>query len=201
MLLPVFDSAVMLGRLQRLSNEHQQAFGAACCERLLPNYAAFQRAAGWGDVNILRKALDLVWSALSNYLVYPKDVRNNISKCEKIAPSSADFEVLLVTAAQDACFATCSLLDFLLDGDVTRITQIAIYATDSIDLFVQEIENLNPRARDLEQKVLAHPLMQKELARQDEDLKFLENALVINEQIICQLRASSDYGGLGNLGV
>ena len=200
MLVSAFDSANLLDRVQRLARVSQLAFGGACCERLLPNYRAFQTTANWGNVTVLRNALDFVWASIPTGQVSPAEVQIHIQKCEAMAPSSNDFDVLLVTAAQDACFSVCSLLDFILSADPKSIVQIATYATDSIDLFVQEIEGMAPGANDLEEKILTHPLMQKELVRQNMDLELLETA-PLTEVSIKRLRDLADYDGLGNLRV
>lgn len=49
-------------QLVALDNGKRLTFGGLCCERLLPNYLAFQAEAGWGDFAALRKALDCVWA-------------------------------------------------------------------------------------------------------------------------------------------
>lgn len=51
MVLPAFNGEALMERLIRLDNKRQLAFGAVCCERLLPNYLAFQKNAGWGGVS------------------------------------------------------------------------------------------------------------------------------------------------------
>jgi uncharacterized protein YjaG (DUF416 family) len=48
MIMPAFNGAVLKEQLRRLDSKRQLAFGAVCCERLLPNYLAFQHDAGWG---------------------------------------------------------------------------------------------------------------------------------------------------------
>ncbi len=44
---------------------------------------------------------------------------------------------------------------------------------DSVDMYVQELEDMDPADPELEEKILAHKLMQEELRRQREDLEFL----------------------------
>ncbi len=52
-------------RLQLLPLPAQQAFMAALCERLLPNYALYEQTSGQGDGHTLRTVLNLVWERLS----------------------------------------------------------------------------------------------------------------------------------------
>jgi uncharacterized protein len=199
--IPAFDSKKLEDRLLKLRKEQQLLFGTLCCERLLPNYMAFQRDAGAGDSGALRKSLDLIWLVLEQGQLAREDAEGAISACESAAPNSDDFSSLYVTAAQDACFAVCCLLDFLLEADVKRIVQAATYATDSVDLYVQEIEGYDPQDASLEQKILSHSLMQKELANQESDLKWLEDADEISQDIVSSLRQARSFSEKGNLGV
>jgi hypothetical protein len=77
---------------------------------------------------------------------------------------------LYVSSAQDATFAVCALFDFLLDGDLGRLVGVPQLSTDTVDLVVQERENMDPGDPVLEQRILEHPLMQQELVRQRRDL-------------------------------
>ncbi|WP_437622383.1 DUF416 family protein [Sorangium sp. So ce1151] len=151
---------------------HQQlAFGAACCERMLPNYQTFMREADWGNVVPLREALDTAWVACDSERIADAQLRDLLSKCEECAPNSESFTSIYTSSAQDAVFAICSLLDFLLDGDVARVVSSARFSIDSVDLVVQEREAMDPRDPLREHKIFTHPLMQQELLRQQRDLE------------------------------
>ena len=150
---------------------HQQlAFGAACCERMLPNYETFMREVSWGDVGPLRRAIDAVWDACRGTRPSEVQLRNMLAQCEQCAPDSEDYTSLYTSPAQDAVFALCSLLDFLLDGDVGHVVNVPRCSIDSVDLVVQEQEHMDPRDPLREQKILEHTLMQQELMRQQRDL-------------------------------
>lgn len=190
-----FNGDVLKDQLSQLDSQRQLAFGASCCERLLPNYEAFYIDTKWGDLGPIREALDLVWSSLEGQVHSPEIVVQSITLCENAAPDSEDFTSLYVSFAQDACFSVCGLLDFLLDNNVKEIVQAATYATSSVDLFVQEIENMRPNDPDLEQKILSHPLMQRELEKQQADLKSITQAPVLDAEFLTQLRNSSSNNG------
>jgi len=198
-LLPPFDSERLRSRLQKLDRQRQLAFGAACCERLLPTYEAFQIDANWGNYRSARQALDLVWSNLKGAILTRFDVRRAIVSCESVAPTSDISDSLYVAGAQDACFAICSLLDHMAEPEVDRIVQAATFATDSVDLYVQGIENMAPNDPALEDKILAHRLMQRELLQQDRDLEAVEQASTIDETFLVELKSSWDNDGKSNL--
>lgn len=199
MVLPAFNANSLRTRLIKLDSALQLAFGAVCCERLLPNYIAFQSDTGWGDVAPIRKALDFVWLSLESKSLDTQAVKSITESCESVAPDSEDFESLYVSSAQDACFAVCGLLDYLLENDVDKIVQAATYATDSVDLYVQEIENMAPNDPELEQKILNHRLMQRELAQQEKNLADIEQATTLSSDFLDGLKQSWNNEGKSNL--
>lgn len=200
MALPAFNEKVVLQELNSISIEGQRVFGALCCERLFPNYVAFQGEAQWGRAEPLRQALDLVWLDVSGQVVSLDEVRRLVGECEFVAPNSDDFDYLRVTSAQDACFAICSLLDHVLNPEPDMIANIAKYATDSVDLFVQELENMRPDAPNLEEKILIHPLMQQELVRQAHDMEAIRQALA-GQNSLANLAALRRNDEIGNLNI
>lgn len=199
MIMAAFNRVNLRNRLVKLDSERQIAFGAACCERLLPNYVAFQRDAAWGNFAAVRNALDYVWLFLNGQSFSMQEIKEITHLCESAAPNSDDFASLYVTAAQDACFSVCGLLDYLIQKDVDKIVQVATYATDSVDLYVQEIECMDPNDPKLEQKILTHRLMQRELARQENDLQALEAVASLSQEFLGQLKTSWNNGGKSNL--
>ena len=198
-LLPAFDAVALLARVKRLAPLSQLAFGAACCERMAPNFEAFRRATGYGDTAVLGFATGYVWSVAMGGGVDAYQVQRWIAQCEHLAPNSEYFDSMLVTPAQDACFATCSVLGYLLNGNASEIVQAAAYATDTIDLYVQELEAMLPDSADAA-PVYQHPLMQQELRRQQGELQLLESA-ALNPAMVARLRDLGSYAGLGSLKV
>jgi uncharacterized protein YjaG (DUF416 family) len=190
MMMPAYKSEVLKERLNQLDEKKQLVFGALCCERLLPNYVAFQQDTNSGNIMVVRQSLDIIWKFISNENISKKDLETQIASCEAAAPNSSEFDSLYVTVAQDACFAVCCLLDCLMNMEVDKIAQTATYATDSVDLYVQEIENMKPDDPYLENKILSHPLMQRELLQQEEDLKSIESIESLTEQFL-DLRRNS----------
>ena len=167
----VYNEVGMQRVIAALETHQRLAFGAACCERSLPNYLAFSKEVGWGSMAPLRKALEITWLACEG--MHPPDelVREVLVGCEAVIPESEDFESLYTSSALDAAVSVCGLLDFLLTGDSDHVVSAARHSTDSIDLIVQERASMDPQDPDLEYKILVHPLMQQELRRQQRDLE------------------------------
>ena len=74
------------------------------CERMYPNYAVFCQQTGFGDGQIYRRILDLIWETLT-----VKDAKvhfdSQLEKLEEAIPSADDFDLYGVYPAIDACVA------------------------------------------------------------------------------------------------
>lgn len=174
-MLQRFDELSLTRRLQPLSRAQVLAFGCACAGRLVWSYERFIEEARWGSPEPLGRALGLLWAiARGQRPPPPSEFRALADDCEAQTPSSDAFGSVFTTPAQDAVFATCSLLDYCIEGKAGQVVLAARYPTDSVDLYVQELERMDPRAPDLEDRILSHCLMQQELRRQDRDLAALE---------------------------
>lgn len=199
MIIPPFDKKKLANQLSLLDNKRKLAFCASCCQRLLPNYSAFVRDTGWGDAAPLKDALEFIWSSVSGHSAVSSVVEKFLELCERVIPDGDDFESLYVSFAQDACLSICATLDFLIDNDLGKAVLAGMYATDSVDLYVQEIENMDSRDPDLEHKILTHTLMQRELRKQQEDLNVIKNAAVLDDIFIATLKESWGNNGRSNL--
>jgi hypothetical protein len=147
---------------------------------MLPNYAAFEQKVKWGDEQQLRTALDELWKYLDAGEMEKLTAKRLMDNCEKVAPDADDFSVLLVGPAQDACLAICCILEYVQKLNPERIAQASSYAIDTLDGYVSElldgfpnIARAAPYNRERDEQIRLHPLMQRELRRQDADLKLL----------------------------
>lgn len=200
MLEKPFSAEGLRLRLEKLDHIKQMAFGASCCERLLPNYYVFQKQVRWGDTSQLRSALDFIWhSLLSEKVDLKEKIATLIASCEKVTPDSDDFDSLYLPLAQDGCLATINLLEHFLKPDAKKVVWAASYAIDSVDLYVQEIHSMNANAPDLEDKILRHKFMQRELLVQKEHLKMLEQITVLDATFLRNYQNSWSNGGKSNL--
>src|SRR6266542_1479181 len=163
---PTFDADRCLAVLAQMRPHQQLACGAACAERMLPSYEALVREVGWKDAGPLRRTLDAVWRAGGGQLLAAGDWRELLAECEGCVPDSEELASLSTPAAQEAAFAVCSLVEFVLEGDLHHVVRVLCFAIDAVDVILQEREAMDLRDGRREQKILEHPLMQQELARQ-----------------------------------
>lgn len=164
-----FDEAVLERELGSVSPDGLLAYGLLCCERMIPNYEMFQIQSGWGDAKVLRTALDIAWTRL---ISGPSDdVHSELrERCEDIAPDTEDFDSVLVSSALDAAVAVGRVMDLLENRDPAIVIEIASLAIDTVDMYVQEVLDIPRGARDLEERIRTHVLMQEELKNQHADL-------------------------------
>ena len=87
-------------RLEKLESWQHVTFMACLCERMYPNYAMFCKQTEFGDGQIYRRILDLIWEALT-----VKDAKINfdsqLEKFEEAIPSADDYDLYGV---YPACF-------------------------------------------------------------------------------------------------
>ena len=106
-------------RLENLESWQHLTFMACLCERMYPNYAVFCQQTGFGDGQIYRRILDLIWETLT-----VKDAKVNfdsqLEKFEEAIPSADDFDLYGVYPAIDACVALSELVHSRLSGENAR---------------------------------------------------------------------------------
>jgi uncharacterized protein len=167
------DQGHLETRLGRLPHACQLAFATACCERAYPNYVQFFQLAGWGAPSALRMSLDRIWDFIEIPDLVLNDIEELERKCEAVTPDLDDFSTaeidLEAAAAQEAAFMVRLLIQFCRDVQVSYALRIATFAKDTIDMYVQAIEKIDPADPQLNEKVARHPLMLQEISRQESD--------------------------------
>jgi uncharacterized protein YjaG (DUF416 family) len=176
-----YDEDELQTRLSSIDHRGLVLFGLFVAERLLPNYAVFSREQSFGDVQVLRNALDLAWNWLEGKAVDADAVESMIEACESVAPDTDEFSSLYVSAALDAANSTVNVLRLLTEGDSDLAVENGTFGRDTVDLYVQEIEGMPPNSPDLEERIRLHPLMQSEIVEQYDALKAIESGLTATE--------------------
>lgn len=160
--------------LQELPHSCRLAFAASCCERAYPNYVIFFQRAHWGGPATLRTSLNRVWDLIEGSTGVLDDLAELERKCEAVTPDLDDFSTpdidIQAAAAQEAAFMVRLLLQFCRDDQPSYALRITAFARDTIDMYVQFLESLDPADPQLNQKVAQHPLMLEEVRKQESDL-------------------------------
>lgn len=161
-------------KLQELPHSRRLAFAASCCERAYPNYVIFFQRARWGGPAALRTSLNRVWDFIEGSIGALDDIRELEQKCESVTPDLDDFSTSEIDvqagAAQEAAFMVRLLLQFCRDNQLSYAVRITTFAQDTIDMYIQVVEKLDPADPQLDQRVAQHPLMLQEIRNQESDL-------------------------------
>lgn len=155
--------------LQPLSFEQKLAFCALTAEKLLHNYSYFSQQFKWGSPEILQKALLVIFQSISNKNLFSKlEIQEFIDNVDSITPDTEDFDTILVSFALDGCTSVLSSLYYLQDQENEHTIDVAIYARDTVHMYLQEIDDLDMTNEYSEQKIENNLLMKLEKYRQKE---------------------------------
>ncbi|MGJ8692866.1 MAG: YjaG family protein [Thalassotalea sp.] len=186
---------------KQLSHWQQVAFAAAIIERMLPNYQMFAEVEDTGDSKVLRNQLDLVWQWLdkSNRVKINYDAQ--FIKLEEQTPDPENFDSFGVFPAVDVCMALLSLLQHMQDKDSEGDESVSRLSVNSVAYYCElEFAQLVEGDEEEEIDLKAHPLMQWELATQNEVFDFIKSH--DENKKTCQLaKALVLEEGMSNLGI
>lgn len=168
-------------KLAPIPDKAKILFAILICDRLYPNYVAFQKNNRWGDSAILQKGITRIQDYLVKEHVFNDDeIIAFIERIESITPNTEDFPGIITSFALDACNSVLDTLKFLTDENPEHIADVATYARDTVDMYIQEKDNLNANDPMIEEKIAQDSFMMKEKAYQRELLIKLSGIKIEN---------------------
>lgn len=189
-----------IDKLRELDFTKQLTFAYLTCERLYPNYVYFSQNYGFGNPNVIREAIDFVYDHLFAKNLDASKISALLEKVEKNTPDTGDFTTIFVSSALDTCTAVLDTLNFLVDKNFEKIVYISNYATDSVDMYIQEVDALDFNTdKEFQKKIDYHPLMQQEVAIQSGIITFLNKSTTIDYGDIQTLRHLQENNKKGSL--
>jgi hypothetical protein len=125
-------------QFERLTTWARVGFAALCCERLLPAYAGFAQATGWGDTGVLGQALDRVWTAIiSGQVISGEEAGVLVERCLQQVPHLDDpFDTDLAAPAQNAAIAVLRTVECSRDGDPRLAEGVGELCLDAFEAYV-----------------------------------------------------------------
>jgi hypothetical protein len=195
--MKVFDEKSLGASLRKLEEWKRVAFMAQIAERMLPNYQRFSAETDFGDISVLRRALDATWRWVESGRTV-EGLSELLESCEQQAPDTELFRSRYTSAALDAANAAAAILDALSNPKEINAVEVASLARDSIDLFVQELMDLDPNSPGFEEKIVRHDLMQRELLHQQQDLDALSVWTGDRESLVRTFRAKAVTASLAS---
>ncbi len=184
-------------RLQGLEPRRQQAFMAALCERLLPNYALYAQTTGHGNPAGLRAILELVWERLS-VREARIDFERQAEKLAELTPPEGD-DSFGARRATEAVAALSALLDTLQGEAPEAVLEVSRASRGGVRAFIELTEGEEDGER-LAALVREHPLMADENDFQDAVLEAVE-AGPLDRDALKALRRLGRNEGVSNLGL
>ena len=183
-------------QLQLLPLSAQQAFMAALCERLLPNYALYEQTTGHGDGHTLRTVLNLVWERLS----VPGASIDFSRQAEKLAECEppAEDESFGARRALDAVVSISALLDTLQGDSPEAVLDVSRTSRAGVRAFIELTEG-EEDAQKLALLIRDHPLMADENDFQDAVLEAVSEPL--DKAALKEIRHLGRNNGISNLGL
>ena len=162
-----YDEAGNVDRLELLPTRARVAFALLVASRLLPSYRRFHERTGRGDASALEGIADRLWLDLAGEPMSDDEVQAAAEQCLELVPSEEDgVDAETQPHAEDAAVA----LRARQDGDAHNAAWAAQRAYETLDHHAASLLGKKAFGPDAETKILSHPLVQAELARQNRDL-------------------------------
>ncbi len=184
-------------RLEKLESWQHVTFMASLCERMYPNYQMFCLQTEFGDPQVYRRILDLVWETL-----VVKDAKVNfdsqLEKLEEAIPSVEEYDLYGVYPAIDACIALGELIHSRLSGE-TYSHAVAISETSIRTVAMLEMTQAGKEMTDAELKVL--PAVEEEWDIQWEIFRLLAGCEERDIDLIKGLRSDLREAAVSNIGI
>ncbi|MFP1744367.1 YjaG family protein [Lonsdalea quercina] len=184
-------------RLEKLESWQHVTFMASLCERMYPNYHEFCRQTEFGDAQVYRRILDLIWETL-----VVKDAKVNfdlqLEKLEDAVPSADNYDLYGVYPAIDACIALGELIHSRLSGE-TLSHAIVISETSIRTVAMLEMTQAGREMTDEELNVI--PAIEEEWDLQWEIFRLLAACEERDIELIKGLRADLREAGSSNIGI
>ncbi|AVF36769.1 YjaG family protein [Rahnella sikkimica] len=184
-------------RLEKLESWQHVTFMASLCERMYPNYQAFCLETGFGEAQVYRRILDLIWETL-----VVKDAKVNfdsqLEKLEEAVPSSDDYDIYGVYPAIDACIALGELIHSRLSGE-TLSHAVAVSEASIRTVAMLEMTQAGKEMTDEELKVI--PAVEEEWDIQWEIFRLLADCEERDLELIKGLRSDLREAAVSNIGI
>lgn len=186
-------------KIERLPHLHRVAFAASICERMLPMYNNFYYLAKWGNLSLLKQALDEVWVILQGRSINSHKINKFIDNFdgEGVWPDSEsdDFcDAPYLFEAQFTVSAIYAILNAILEPNVGYIIVVVENARfETIEGLISQREKLyEVKDRQYVVDFVANdPLAKQEMAKEMEDLERLKNAETLSPELLEWLRTTS----------
>lgn len=167
-----FDEPNMIDALEGMPSRARVAFAAACATRQLASYEAFADSQHLVSALFPREHVMAVWQAVEQGSPTGEIWSNRLEEVMELAPEAGHAWTPLHAYADDAIASLAYSIRCLAADSAQEAAWAARRAYEAADqaAIILIGEDFGP---GLEEKILAHPIVARELGRQARDLQFL----------------------------
>jgi uncharacterized protein len=187
-----YDEPAMLRRLNTLGLRQRVAFAALCAERLLRAQNALLREAHAPELDKPSLILAKLWGDLAGEAMTPEELKISLERCVTLAPTEDEAWELPEALTAEACCAVAYSLGCRLSGDAQEAEWAARQSYNALDFFVGTTYDIDYSKPGGEERLLEHPLVQRELCRQQRDLAELAESANLEEETLQQMRRRAE---------
>jgi uncharacterized protein YjaG (DUF416 family) len=175
--------------LDTLSFRHKVLFAVLACERMLPSYIHFHNDEKWGSVTALKDTLEFLYTCILNGNIDTRIIDKLKIDVEQNAPDLDEFSSESASYALDTCIAYYETLEYAKTKNNTHLSNVVESLLATIDMFIQEQDDLDPSDIHLEEKISKNKYMMNEIERQNTILSVLSKQELITSELIETLRS------------
>jgi uncharacterized protein YjaG (DUF416 family) len=176
-------------RLNTLSFRHKVLFAILACERMLPSYIHFHNNEKWGSVTVLKDTLAFLYTCTLNGHIDTPIIDKLKFDMEQNAPDLDEFSSPSTSYALDTCITYLEALEYTKTKNDTHLSNVVESLLDTVDMFIQEQDDLDPSDTHLEEKISKNKYMMNEIERQNTILSVLSRQELITSELIETLRS------------
>lgn len=168
-------------KIKELPYFHQLTYIYFLAKRMYPNYELFAKTENWGNHKILQKAIKLLKTIILEKRSLSEKEQTIMEDLENVTPDMEDFGSLLSTSAMDTCVLLLELFNAMINDEKEHISTLVSLPFNAIQMYIEELNDLDYNKKDYNSFVDNHPLMEEEVDFQNELYELIFNLKNINK--------------------
>jgi uncharacterized protein YjaG (DUF416 family) len=176
-----------------MSHEQKCLFILLTCDKMLPNYVSFSEKNDWGNSRVLKNEILMLEKAILEIPIATTELSELNKFIEANIPDLDSFET--GSFAFDTSIVFSEAIEYLINKDTKHILNIAQGILDTIDMFVQIKEDLDPNDIELDNKIQKSEYIKREFKRQRLLVNHIKNTEIITKEVIAEIRQLNDSFG------
>jgi uncharacterized protein YjaG (DUF416 family) len=189
-----YDEAATVARLEKMAPQMRVLFALQAAQRLLPAYRQYAQTTGRGRPEVIEGIADRLWRDLGGNVMDEAELAQVTEEVMELIPDENEsWDEETQPYAEDAAAALAYALRGRRNGDPQEAAWAARRAYEATDHLVMAATNATlggPAAR----AIIANPMIQAELRRQQRDLLELSRmGEVLSQDVVLELRKRAEH--------